>query len=135
MPATRRILPRSATVRSASRCGDRTDQTETANNIEIGAATNAGRVEASLTGYDIKFNNHIQSISANLVSGIDYLNEQSSVYLNVGGIRSRGIEVALAYRLTPALKLSGSYTYNHATYIGTGNAAQDDDIGVTPGGR
>ncbi|MEI5687251.1 TonB-dependent receptor [Sphingomonas kyungheensis] len=106
---------------------------ETANNIEMGGRYNAGRVEASLTGYDIKFNNHIQSISANLVSGIDYLNEQSSVYLNVGGIRSRGIEAALAYRILPALKLSGSYTYNHATYIGTGNAAQDDDVDVTPG--
>ena len=31
------------------------------------------------------------------------------------------------------LTLSGSFTYNHATYIGTGDAAQDADVGVTPG--
>jgi len=106
---------------------------ETADNIELGARYSTGRVQASLTGYDIAFNNHIQSITASLVTGIDYLGEQSSVYLNVGGIRSRGVEAALAYRATPGLTLSGSYTYNHATYIGTGNAAQDADIGVTPG--
>ncbi|WP_413061507.1 TonB-dependent receptor domain-containing protein [Sphingomonas carotinifaciens] len=106
---------------------------ETAKNIEIGARYATGRVQASVTAYDIKFDNHIQSISANLVTGIDYLEEQSSVYLNVGGIKSRGIEAALAYRVLPALTLSGSYTLNHATYIGTGNAAQDEDVGVTPG--
>lgn len=106
---------------------------ETANNLEIGARYNTGRIQASVTAYDIKFDNHIQSISANLVTGIDYLEEQSSVYLNVGGIKSRGIEAALAYHVLPALTLTGSYTLNHATYIGTGNAAQDDDIGVTPG--
>ena len=106
---------------------------ETADNIEIGARYATGRVQASVTAYDIKFDNHIQSISANLVTGIDYLEEQSSVYLNVGGIKSRGIEAALAYRVLPALTLSGSYTLNHATYIGTGNAAQDEDIGITPG--
>jgi len=105
---------------------------ETANNIEIGARYNSGHVQASLTAYDIKFDNHIQSITANLVTGIDYLEEQTSVYLNVGGIRSRGIEAALAYHVLPGLALSGSYTLNHATYIGTGNAAQDADIGITP---
>lgn len=106
---------------------------ETANNIEIGARYSTGRIQASLTGYDIKFKNQIVSISSNLVTGIDYLEQQDSVYLNVGGVKSRGIEAALAYRILPPLTLSGSYTYNHSTYIGTGNAAQDDDVGVTPG--
>ncbi|WP_214655074.1 TonB-dependent receptor domain-containing protein [Sphingomonas albertensis] len=106
---------------------------ETANNIEIGARYNTGRIQASLTGYDIKFKNQIVSISSNLVTGIDYLEQQDSVYLNVGGVKSRGIEAALAYRVLPPLTLSGSFTYNHATYIGTGDAAQDADVGVTPG--
>jgi len=106
---------------------------ETANNIEIGARYSTGHIQASLTGYDIKFKNQIVSISSNLVTGIDYLEQQDSVYLNVGGVKSRGIEAALAYRVLPSLTLSGSYTYNHATYIGTGNAAQDADVGVTPG--
>lgn len=106
---------------------------ETADNIEIGARYSTGRIQASLTGYDIKFRNQIVSISSNLVTGIDYLEQQDSVYLNVGGVKSRGVEAALAYRVLPSLTLSGSYTYNHATYIGTGNAAQDADVGVKPG--
>ena len=105
---------------------------ETADNVEIGARYTNGRVQASLTAYDIKFNNHIVSISSNLVSGIDYLEESDSVYLNVGGIKSRGIEAALAYRVTSGLTLSGSYTYNHAVYIGTGDPKQDADIGIAP---
>lgn len=106
---------------------------ETANNVEVGARYSTGRVQASLTGYDIRFKNQIVSITSNLVTGIDYLEEQSSVYLNVGGVKSRGVEAALAYRVLPPLTLSGSYTYNHATYLGTGDPAQDDDVGVTPG--
>jgi outer membrane receptor protein involved in Fe transport len=106
---------------------------ETAENIEVGARYSTGRLQASLTAYDIKFDNHIVSISSNLVTGIDYLEQQDSVYLNVGGIKSRGVEAALAYRLPLGLTLSGSYTYNHAVYIGTGNAEQDEDVGIAPG--
>ena len=106
---------------------------ETADSIEIGARYSSPRLQASLTAYDIKFDNHIVSISSNLVTGIDYLEEQDSVYLNVGGIRSKGVEAALAYRFPMGLTLSGSYSYNHAVYIGTGNAEQDEDVGITPG--
>jgi outer membrane receptor protein involved in Fe transport len=110
-------------------------QPETADNIEAGVRYSTGRIQASLTAYDIKFDNHIVSISSNLVTGIDYLEEQDSVYLNVGGIKSRGIEAALAYRLPLGLTLSGSYTYNHAVYIGTGDAKQDADVGINPGSQ
>jgi outer membrane receptor protein involved in Fe transport len=108
---------------------------ETANNIEAGVRYSSDRIKASLTAYDIKFANHIVSISSNLVTGIDYLEQQDSVYLNVGGIRSRGVEAALAYRLPAGLTLSGSYTYNHAVYIGTGDARQDADVGIDPGSQ
>ena len=106
---------------------------ETADNIEVGARYSTGRVQASLTAYDIRFDNQIVSIASNLVTGIDYLEQQDRSYLNVGGVESRGIEAALAYRITDGLTLAGNYTYNHATYIGTGNAEQDEDVGVTPG--
>jgi outer membrane receptor for Fe3+-dicitrate len=106
---------------------------ETANSVEIGGRYSARRLQASITAYDIKFNNHIVSISSNLVTGIDYLGEEESVYLNVGGIRSKGVEAALGYSFPMGLMLVGSYSYNHAVYIGTGNAAQDEDIGITPG--
>jgi outer membrane receptor protein involved in Fe transport len=108
---------------------------ETADNIEAGVRYSTGRIQASLTAYDIKFDNHIVSISSNLVTGIDYLEQQDSVYLNVGGIKSRGVEAALAYRLPIGLTLSGSYTYNHAVYIGTGDPKQDADVGIDPGSQ
>lgn len=106
---------------------------ETANNIELGARYSTSRVQASLTVYDIKFKNQIVSIASNLVTGIDYLEQVDRAYLNVGGVKSRGVEAALAYRIPGGLTLSGNYTYNKATYLGTGNAAQDKDVGVAPG--
>lgn len=106
---------------------------ETANSWEIGARYSSAHLQASLTGYDIKFDNHIVSISSNLVSGIDYLDEEDSVYLNVGGVRSRGIEAAVAYRFDMGLTLSANYSYNHAVYIGTGDPKQDADVGIAPG--
>ncbi|MBB5712831.1 TonB-dependent receptor [Sphingomonas xinjiangensis] len=106
---------------------------ETANNVEVGARYSTNRIQASLTLYDIKFQNQIVSIASNLVTGIDYLEQQDRAYLNVGGVKSRGVEAALAYRISGGLTLSGNYTYNKATYIGTGNAAQDKDVGVAPG--
>lgn len=105
---------------------------ETADSLEIGARYSSSHLQASVTAYDIKFDNHIVSISSNLVDGIDYLEEQDSVYLNVGGIRSKGVEAALAYRFDMGLMLSGSYSYNHAVYVGTGDAEQDEDVGITP---
>jgi outer membrane receptor protein involved in Fe transport len=106
---------------------------ETAENIEIGARYSTSRIQASLTLYDIKFENQIVSIASNLVTGIDYLEESDRAYLNVGGVKSQGIEAAIAYRVGNGLTLSGNYSYNDATYIGTGNAKQDEDVGVQPG--
>ncbi|WP_260928152.1 TonB-dependent receptor domain-containing protein [Novosphingobium sp. 9] len=106
---------------------------ETANSWEVGARYSSSHLQASLTGYDIKFDNHIVSISSNLVTGIDYLEQEDSVYLNVGGVRSRGVEAAVAYRFDMGLTLSANYSYNHAVYIGTGDAEQDADVGITPG--
>ena len=108
---------------------------ETADNIELGARYSGSRIEGSLTFYDISFDNRIAYIASSLVTGIDYLGETDGVYLNVGGIHSQGVEAALAWRATPHLTLSGTYSYNRAKYRGTGNAAQDASIGITPGAQ
>lgn len=108
---------------------------EQANNIEVGARYTTSRVQGSLTLYDIKFNNRIADISSSLVTGIDYLDETDSVYLNVGGIHSYGIEAALSVNITPELSVSGTYSYNRAKYRGTGDSSQDEDIGITPGAQ
>ncbi|MGE4410282.1 MAG: TonB-dependent receptor [Sphingobium sp.] len=106
---------------------------ETADNIEVGARYTGSNLQASFTFFDISFDNRIANIASNLVTGIDYLSETDSVYLNVGGVHSYGVEAALSYRVTPQLTLSGSYTYNRAKYRGTGDTNQDADIGIVPG--
>ena len=46
---------------------------------------------ASVTLYNIKFDNRIEFLPANLVSGIDYLGQVDGVYENVGGVESHGM--------------------------------------------
>jgi outer membrane receptor protein involved in Fe transport len=106
---------------------------ETADNLEIGLRYSGSRLQGSLTLYDIKFNNRIIFVPSDFVTGIDYLDEVDGIYLNVGGIKSRGVEASLAYRFPIGLTVAAAYTYNRAKYLGSGNAAQDEAIGITPG--
>lgn len=108
-------------------------QPETANNIELGGRYSSQRLYGSLTVYDIDFKNRIVLVPANFVNGIDYLAEVNGVYVNVGGVKSRGVELALGYRLPGGLSLSGSYSYNSSKYVGTGNPAEDKAAGFKPG--
>lgn len=113
----------------------KTVKPETADNIEVGARYSGKRLEGSLTFYDISFDNRIAYIASSLVTGIDYLGETDGIYQNVGGIHSQGVEAALAWRATPRLTLSGTYSYNRAKYRGTGNTEKDSAIGITPGAQ
>lgn len=106
---------------------------ETADNIEIGARYSSPRFNASATLYSIDFANRIAFIPANLVDGIDYLGQVDGVYLNLGGVKSKGVEFAASYRLTNNLKFSTAYSYNSAKYRGTGSQAQDESLGIRPG--
>lgn len=106
---------------------------ETADSIEVGARYTTSRLSASLTVYDIKFNNRVVFVPSNFVTGIDYLAQVEGVYLNVGGVKSSGVEAALAYKITPQLQISAAYSYNRAKYLGTGTAAKDTALGITPG--
>jgi outer membrane receptor protein involved in Fe transport len=106
---------------------------ETANNIEVGARYTGSRFNASATLYSIDFSNRIAFIPANLVDGIDYLGQVDGVYLNLGGVKSKGIELAASYRLTRDLKFSTAYSYNSAKYRGTGSVARDEALGIRPG--
>lgn len=106
---------------------------ETADSIEGGVRYSNSRFMASATVYDIKFNNRVIFVPSNFVTGIDYLSEVDGIYLNVGGVKSTGIELAAGYRITPELQLSSSYSYNRAKYLGTGTAARDAALGIVPG--
>ena len=106
---------------------------ETADSIEAGLRYTGSRLSGSITVYDIKFDNRVVFVPSNFVTGIDYLSEVDGIYLNVGGVKSSGVEAALAYKITPELQVSTSYSYNRAKYLGTGDAAKDAALGITPG--
>lgn len=106
---------------------------ETADSIEGGVRYSDSRFSGSVTVYDIKFDNRVVYVPSGFVTGIDYLSEVDGIYQNVGGVKSTGVELAAAYRLTPQLQISSSYSYNRAKYLGTGDAAKNAALGITPG--
>ncbi len=108
---------------------------ETADNIELGVRISRWPLTGSLTAYDIRFDNRIVYVPANFVSGIDYLGETDGVYENFGGVHSRGIEAALGYGWDNGWRVNGAYTWNKATYLGSGDAARDAALEIVPGSQ
>lgn len=106
---------------------------ESAENTDLGLRYEGNRISASLTFYDIEFSNRIVFIPAGTSSGIDYLDESEGAYINVGGIESSGIEAATRFAVNDSLSLYISYTQNDSTYLGTGSAAGDEELGIYPG--
>jgi len=89
---------------------------ETADNIDLGVRYVAADISASLTYYSIDFDNRITYQSAEEAGGVDYLGELDGTYVNVGGVQSDGIEVAMDYTITDKLGLYFSYTHNNSQY-------------------
>jgi outer membrane receptor protein involved in Fe transport len=110
-------------------------QPETADNIELGLRISRWPLTGSVTLYDIRFDNRIVYVPANFVSGIDYLGETDGVYENFGGVHARGVEAALGYGWDNGWRLNGAYTYNKADYLGSGDAARDTALEITPGAQ
>ncbi|WP_371181371.1 TonB-dependent receptor [Xanthomonas sacchari] len=108
---------------------------ETADNIEVGLRMSRWPLTGSITLYDIRFDNRIVYVPANFVTGIDYLGETDGVYENFGGVHARGVELALGYAWDNGWRLNGAYTYNKATYLGSGNAARDQALEMAPGSQ
>jgi iron complex outermembrane receptor protein len=108
---------------------------ETADNVELGLRIDRGPFIASATLYSIKFDNRIEALTASLVDGIDYLGQNDVLYLNVGGIKSKGLEAMFNYRLGGGWILGSSYTFNDSTYQGTGDTAQDAALNLIPGAQ
>jgi iron complex outermembrane recepter protein len=106
---------------------------ETATNKELGARYFSDRFTAQITYYDINFNNRITFIPPNSGAGINFLIGTNGTYLNVGGIKSKGIEFSGTAQLTDSLSLYASYTNNDSTYKGSGDVALDAQNGIFPG--
>ena len=102
---------------------------ETADNIDVGLRYSSPGFNASLTYYDIRFENRITFFSVAEVDGIDFLESTEGAYINVGGIDSQGIEASVDYAITDSLSVYGSYTYNDSTYNGdVQNAGSENSI-------
>nr|WP_241737441.1 TonB-dependent receptor [Neptunicella marina] len=91
---------------------------ETADNIDAGLRFVSGSVNASITYYDIKFENRLTFISPDSPDGVNYLDENNGAYINVGGIESKGVEASLTVDLSERWSLYGSYTHNTSEYTG-----------------
>ncbi len=91
---------------------------ETADNLDLGLRYVSHRLQASLTGYRIDFSNRLTFIAPDSPAGIDYLIGTNGRYVNTGGIRSRGLESALTWRMNEHWQLYASWTRNRSTYGG-----------------
>jgi len=84
---------------------------ERTDTYEFGGRFRSGGFQASIAGYYVNFTNRLLAFQVG--SGIV---GNPSVLQNVGGVHSYGAELSLLYKLTPALSLLGTYSYNHSTY-------------------
>lgn len=89
---------------------------ETADNIDIGLRYSTPGFNASLTYYNIKFENRITFVSNEDVNGIDFLEAAAGGFINDGGIESDGIEASLDYSITDTFGVYVSLTKNDSTY-------------------
>jgi iron complex outermembrane receptor protein len=89
---------------------------ETADNIDLGLRYSTPGFNASLTYYNIKFENRITFVSNEDVTGIDFLEAAAGGYINDGGIESDGLEASIDYSFTDAFGVYVSYTKNDSTY-------------------
>ena len=93
-----------------------TVEPETADNIDFGLRYSTPGFNASLTYYNIKFENRITFVSNEDVNGIDFLESAAGGFLNDGGIESDGIEASIDYKITDTFGVYVSYTKNESTY-------------------
>lgn len=103
---------------------------ETADNIDVGFRYASPGFNASVTYYNIEFNDRIQFTSNETSAGIDFLEAAAGGYRNVGGIESSGIEISADVMLTDTLSLFTSVTVSESEYIATigGTGTQYDTL-------
>lgn len=107
-------------------------QPETSSNWEAGVRYNDRGIQASATAFKSTFDNRIVFIAPNSGGGVDYLGGENGTYYNVGGIKSEGLELLLGARVRPNLSVFGTYTYIEASYLGSGDAVVDEQLGLVP---
>ncbi|MBO9489268.1 TonB-dependent receptor [Endozoicomonas sp. G2_1] len=90
---------------------------ETADNIDVGLRYSSDAIEASVTYYDISFENRLVFIAPDSPdAGIDFLVGTNGSFINAGGIESTGVEAALTWYISDELTLYSSFTSNDSEY-------------------
>jgi iron complex outermembrane recepter protein len=94
---------------------------EKTNTGETGYRYHDDSLQASVTGYYVRFENRLlaSSISSVIVGN-------QNVLENVGSVTSNGVEAAVNWKFAPAWSIYGTWSYNHAYY--------DDNVVVPDSG-
>ena len=92
---------------------------EIADNIDVGFRYSSPGFNASVTYYNIEFNDRIQFTSNETSEGIDFLEAAAGGYKNVGGIESSGFEISADIMLTEEFSLFTSITLSESEYVAT----------------
>ena len=89
---------------------------ETAENTDLGVRFNNETITASVTLYNIDFENRLTFIAPGSENGNDYLVGTNGSYVNTGGIKSKGVEASITYYPTNDLSVYASFTSNDSEY-------------------
>jgi iron complex outermembrane receptor protein len=101
---------------------------ETAENLDLGIRYYGDSVTASATLYSIKFNNRITLLAYQELDGApDYLSELDGTFVNVGGVKSKGLEANADWRFSDSFSLTTSLTLNDSTYTENVNGYRAGD--------
>jgi iron complex outermembrane recepter protein len=101
---------------------------ETAENLDLGIRYQGNTVNASATLYSIKFNNRITLLAYQEVDGApDYLTELDGTFVNVGGVKSKGLEANVNWRFTDNFSVTSALTLNDSTYTENVNGYRSGD--------
>lgn len=104
---------------------------EESDNFDLGLRYNGTGINATLVYYMVDFSNRITQVSNSTLSGIDYLNAADYSYINVGGIKSHGIEASLRFNMTDYWEVYSSLTANSAKYTKDIDTDGDGDADIT----
>ena len=107
---------------------------ETAENLDLGLRYQGDSVTASATLYSIKFNNRITLLAYQELDGApDYLTELDGTFVNVGGVKSKGLEANADWRFSDTFSLTSALTLNDSTYTENVNGYRaGDNVAAIP---
>ena len=89
---------------------------ETAENMDFGLRYDNQNFNASVTLYNIDFQNRLTFIAPGAENGNDYDTGTNGSYINTGGIESKGVEASLTYYPSQDFSIYVSYTSNDSKY-------------------